>query len=87
MHTATLPEVDWKLKCTDSMLHLCVYSFQQLRGVTEALHILTKSNNTRFEFIFTNLIPENSRHFTSMMGVHKYVQIFMFLLCGPHYFM
>ncbi|KDR08011.1 Bardet-Biedl syndrome 5 protein-like protein [Zootermopsis nevadensis] len=43
----------------------------QLRGVTEALHILTKSNNTRFEFIFTNLIPENSRHFTSVMGVHK----------------
>jgi len=43
----------------------------QLRGVTEALHILTKSNNTRFEFIFTNLIAGNSRHFTSVMGVHK----------------
>lgn len=43
----------------------------QLRGMTEALHILTKSNNTRFEFIFTNLITGNSRHFTSVMGVHK----------------
>jgi len=43
--------------------------------MTEALHILTKSNNTRFEFIFTNLIAGNSRHFTSVMGVHKYVNI------------
>ena len=43
--------------------------------MTEALHILTKSNNTRFEFIFTNLIAGNSRHFTSVMGIHKYVNI------------
>jgi hypothetical protein len=54
----------------------CASSFQQLRGVTEALHILTKSNNTRFEFLFTNLIAGNSRHFTSVMGVHKYVNMF-----------
>lgn len=32
---------------------------------------MTKSNDTRFEFIFTNLIPGNSRHFTSVMGVHR----------------
>jgi hypothetical protein len=61
------------------------YSFQQLRGVTEALHILTKSNNTRFEFIFTNLIAGNSRHFTSVMGVYKYVKnvqnMYVWLLC------
>jgi Protein of unknown function (DUF1448). len=43
--------------------------------MTEALHILTKSHNTRFEFIFTNLIAGNSRHFTSVMGIHKYVNI------------
>jgi len=49
--------------------------------VTEALHILTKSNNTRFEFIFTNLIAGNSRHFTSVMGVHKYVKILTLLAC------
>jgi hypothetical protein len=63
----------------------CGYSFQQLRGVTEALHILTKANNTRFEFIFTNLIAGNSRHFTSVMGVHKYVKnvhnMYVWLLC------
>lgn len=43
----------------------------KLRGTTQALHLLTSSNNTRFEFIFTNLIPGNMRHFTSVMGVHK----------------
>ncbi|XP_017782269.1 PREDICTED: Bardet-Biedl syndrome 5 protein homolog [Nicrophorus vespilloides] len=43
----------------------------KLRGTTQALHMLTNSNNTRFEFIFTNLIPGNMRHFTSVMGVHK----------------
>ncbi|KAI5745588.1 hypothetical protein M8J76_012478 [Diaphorina citri] len=29
----------------------------RLRGTAEALHILTKSSQSRFEFIFTNLVP------------------------------
>ena len=43
----------------------------KLRGVTEALYILTKCNHTRFEFIFTNLVPETPRLFTSVIGVFK----------------
>ncbi|XP_068244808.1 Bardet-Biedl syndrome 5 protein homolog isoform X2 [Palaemon carinicauda] len=43
----------------------------KLRGMTEALYILTKANNTRFEFIFTNLIPGTPRLFTSVIGVYK----------------
>ena len=43
----------------------------KLRGVTEALYILTKCNRTRFEFIFTNLIPDTPRMFTSVIGVYK----------------
>ncbi|KAK7870255.1 hypothetical protein R5R35_000984 [Gryllus longicercus] len=43
----------------------------KLCGTTEALHILTKGNNSRFEFIFTNLVLGNARHLTSIMGVHK----------------
>ncbi|KAK7063197.1 Bardet-Biedl syndrome 5 protein [Halocaridina rubra] len=43
----------------------------KLRGLTEALYILTKANNTRFEFIFTNLIPGSPRLFTSVIGVYK----------------
>ena len=29
---------------------------QKLRGAVEALYVLCRSNNTRFEFIFTNLV-------------------------------
>ena len=43
----------------------------KLRGLTEALYILTKCNQTRFEFIFTNLVPETPRLFTSVIGVFK----------------
>ena len=43
----------------------------KLRGLTEALYILTKAGNTRFEFIFTNLTPGSQRLFTSVSGVHK----------------
>lgn len=46
--------------------------FQKLRGQTEALYILTKSNNTRFEFIFTNVVPGSPRLFTSVIAVHRY---------------
>lgn len=48
---------------------------QKLRGLTEALYILTKANNTRFEFIFTNLVPGTPRLFTSVMGVYKLVDV------------
>ncbi|KAI5710602.1 hypothetical protein M8J75_010013 [Diaphorina citri] len=43
----------------------------RLRGTAEALHILTKSSQSRFEFIFTNLVPGNTRHFTSVLGVYR----------------
>lgn len=43
-----------------------------LRGNAEALYILTTYKASRYEFIFTNLIPGNMRHFTSVMGVQKY---------------
>ncbi|KAM7154125.1 Bardet-Biedl syndrome 5 protein isoform X3 [Terrapene carolina triunguis] len=43
----------------------------KLRGQTEALYILTKCNNTRFEFIFTNVVPGSPRLFTSVIAVHR----------------
>ncbi|XP_069396956.1 BBSome complex member BBS5 isoform X2 [Delphinus delphis] len=43
----------------------------KLRGQTEALYILTKCNSTRFEFIFTNLVPGSPRLFTSVIAVHR----------------
>ncbi|KAG2459295.1 BBS5 protein, partial [Polypterus senegalus] len=44
---------------------------KKLRGQTEALYILTKCNNTRFEFIFTNVVPGSPRLFTSVIAVHR----------------
>lgn len=49
------------------------FPFQKLRGQTEALYILTKCNNTRFEFIFTNVVPGSPRLFTSVIAVHRYL--------------
>lgn len=43
----------------------------KLRGVSEALFILSKHNGVRFEFIFTYLVPGSPRMFQSIMAVHK----------------
>ena len=37
-----------------------------LRGKTEALFILTKVKDTRFEFVFTNLVSSNHRLFVTI---------------------
>ncbi|CAH3195350.1 unnamed protein product [Porites evermanni] len=43
----------------------------KLRGQTEALYILTRCNNTRFEFIFTNLVSGSPRLFTTVISVFR----------------
>eukprot|EP00054_Salpingoeca_dolichothecata_P023428 m.156173 g.156173 ORF g.156173 m.156173 type:complete len:345 (+) comp24680_c0_seq2:137-1171(+) len=43
----------------------------RLRGRTQALYILCKQKNTRFQFIFTNLIPNSPRLFTTVQAVYK----------------
>ncbi|XP_074658575.1 BBSome complex member BBS5-like isoform X2 [Tubulanus polymorphus] len=43
----------------------------KIRGTVEALYVLTKCNNTRFEFIFTNLVPGSPRLFTTVIAVHR----------------
>ncbi|KAK0051689.1 Bardet-Biedl syndrome 5 protein [Biomphalaria pfeifferi] len=43
----------------------------KLRGTVEALYILCKCGSTRFEFIFTNLVPGSPRLFNSIMSVYR----------------
>eukprot|EP01012_Entosiphon_sulcatum_P014852 TRINITY_DN1986_c0_g1_i1.p1 TRINITY_DN1986_c0_g1~~TRINITY_DN1986_c0_g1_i1.p1 ORF type:complete len:355 (-),score=60.65 TRINITY_DN1986_c0_g1_i1:42-1079(-) len=43
----------------------------RLRGHTQALYVLTKFNNSRFEFIFTNLVKNSPRLFTTVQAVHR----------------
>lgn len=45
--------------------------FQRLKGITEAIYLQAKYSGLRYEFVFTNLIPGNTRHFTSFIGVYK----------------
>eukprot|EP00891_Asterochloris_glomerata_P008878 jgi/Astpho2/8878/e_gw1.00129.36.1_t len=43
----------------------------RLRGGTQALYILTKFNHLRFEFIFTNLVKDSPRLFTTIQAVFR----------------
>jgi hypothetical protein len=43
----------------------------RLKGNCEALFVLTKYNGSRFEFIFTNLVRESPRLFTTVQAVFR----------------
>eukprot|EP00238_Polyblepharides_amylifera_P011864 CAMPEP_0196591254 /NCGR_PEP_ID=MMETSP1081-20130531/68981_1 /TAXON_ID=36882 /ORGANISM="Pyramimonas amylifera, Strain CCMP720" /LENGTH=309 /DNA_ID=CAMNT_0041914559 /DNA_START=246 /DNA_END=1175 /DNA_ORIENTATION=+ len=43
----------------------------RLRGATQALYVLTKFNGSRFEFIFTNLVKNSPRLFTTIQAVYR----------------
>ena len=43
----------------------------RLRGNSEALFIMAKYNNTRFEFIFTSLIKKSPRLFTTVQSIFR----------------
>ena len=43
----------------------------RLRGPTQALYVLTKYNGSRFEFIFTNLVRNSPRLFTTIQAVFR----------------
>jgi Bardet-Biedl syndrome 5 protein len=53
----------------------CIQSVQirqassKLRGPTQALYVMTKFNSSRFEFIFTSLVKNSPRLFTSAQAV------------------
>lgn len=43
----------------------------KLRGNTQALYVMTKFNNSRFEFIFTSLVKNSPRLFTTVQAVYR----------------
>lgn len=43
----------------------------RLRGQTQSLYIMTKFNGSRFEFIFTNLVSNSPRLFTTIQAVQR----------------
>ena len=70
-HSHSLPRVNLSIGY-NNIINISTKTAQsKLRGTTEALYVLTKCNNTRFEFIFTNLVPGSPRLFTSVIAVHR----------------
>ncbi|KAL1508579.1 hypothetical protein AB1Y20_004677 [Prymnesium parvum] len=43
----------------------------RLRGNTQALYVMTKFNKSRFEFVFTNLVRQSPRLFTTVQAVYR----------------
>uniref|UniRef100_A0AAY5E9J9 Bardet-Biedl syndrome 5 protein homolog n=1 Tax=Electrophorus electricus TaxID=8005 RepID=A0AAY5E9J9_ELEEL len=70
-HSVALPRVNLSVGYNSVINITTRTANSKLRGQTEALYILTKSNNTRFEFIFTNVVPGSPRLFTSVIAVHR----------------
>ncbi|KAF6114712.1 hypothetical protein HJG60_010648 [Phyllostomus discolor] len=70
-HSLALPRVNLSIGYNCVMNITTRTANSKLRGQTEALYILTKCNSTRFEFIFTNLVPGSPRLFTSVIAVHR----------------
>lgn len=70
-HSLALPRVNLSIGYNCIMNITTRTANSKLRGQTEALYILTKCNSTRFEFIFTNLVPGSPRLFTSVIAVHR----------------
>ncbi|KAL4222449.1 Bardet-Biedl syndrome 5 protein [Mactra antiquata] len=70
-HSLSMPRVNLSIGF-NCVINISTKTAQsKLRGTTEALYVLTKCNNTRFEFIFTNLIPGSPRLFTTVISVHR----------------
>ncbi|KAI0210261.1 Bardet-Biedl syndrome-like protein 5 [Lamellibrachia satsuma] len=70
-HSQTMPRVNLSIGFSCVLNISTKVAMSKLRGNTEALYVLTKSGNTRFEFIFTNLIPGSPRLFTTVIAVHR----------------
>uniref|UniRef100_A0A6M2DCI0 Putative bardet-biedl syndrome 5 n=1 Tax=Xenopsylla cheopis TaxID=163159 RepID=A0A6M2DCI0_XENCH len=43
----------------------------KLRATTEALHIMAASGSSKFEFIFTDISLLDTKHFSTVIGIHK----------------
>lgn len=60
-----------------SIGHGCVLSMDirsansRLKGKSQALFVLTKFNDVRFQFVFTHLVANSPRLFTTVQAVHR----------------
>lgn len=69
-HSHIIPRVNLSIGLNCIINLSTKFANSKLRGNTEALYVLAKSQ-TRFEFIFTNLVSGSSRLFTSVIAIHR----------------
>ena len=56
----------------NTILNVAIHNAQsRIRGTTQALYVSTKFNNSRFEFVFTYLVQDSPRLFTTVSAVWK----------------
>lgn len=70
-HSQSMPRVNLSIGYNCVLNVNVKTAISKLRGQTEALYVLTKCNNTRFEFIFTSLIPGSPRLFSTILSVFR----------------
>ncbi|XP_012561842.2 Bardet-Biedl syndrome 5 protein homolog isoform X1 [Hydra vulgaris] len=70
-HSHAMPRVNLSIgyNCVSNIAVKTAVS--KLRGQTDALYVLTKCNNTKFEFIFTSLVPGSPRLFSTVLSVFR----------------
>ncbi|CAE1323438.1 BBS5 [Acanthosepion pharaonis] len=69
-HSHVIPRVNLSIGLNCIINLSTKFANSKLRGNIEALYVLAKSQ-TRFEFIFTNLVSGSSRLFTSVIAIHR----------------
>ncbi|KAK6636783.1 Bardet-Biedl syndrome 5 protein [Polyplax serrata] len=70
-HSLSSPRVSLSIGLNTIISATTKNVISKLRGPVEALYLLTKTANNKYEFIFTNLMPGTTRLFTSVTGVHR----------------
>lgn len=70
-HSQAMPRVNLSIGYNCVLSVNVKTAVSKLRGQTEALYVLTKCNNTRFEFIFTSLVPGSPRLFSTILSVFR----------------
>jgi len=70
-HSMAMPRVNLSIGYNCVLNASVKTAASKLRGQTEALYMLTRCNNTRFEFIFTSLVPGSLRLFSTVLAVFR----------------
>jgi len=56
----------------NTILHMTIKTAEsRLRGNTQALYLLARYENSRFEFIFTSLVRQSPRLFTTVQSIYR----------------